>query len=317
METVDFTFLLFSIFIGIPVLFGYSKIPRQKLIGLFNPNIIRAYIPTIILSFIAGLYTIWYYISVLPSKNNVWGYKYETRGKYYAYLSFLIFLMSALIWAIGLIYNWSRQIIILGLFGTALGVSMILSQIVSVFENNTVDIFAIVFACILLFQTLFMDLILWSFLTYYYYDKSSSSSFGKKIKRSTKTIKRTNEKLWKKVVSKIKKAKKGGKANQWSARKAQLAVKQYKKLGGKYVNKKSKSNKLVKWTNEDWGTKSGKNSVMGKRATGERYLPRKARKALSKKQYKKTSMKKRKDLKHGKQFSKQPKKIAKKTSKYR
>ena len=226
--------------------------------------------------------------------------------------------MSALIWAIGLIYNWSRQIIILGLFGTALGVSMILSQIVSVFENNTVDIFAIVFACILLFQTLFMDLILWSFLTYYYYDKSSSSSsFGKKIKRSTKTIKRTNEKLWKKVVYKIKKAKKGGKANQWSARKAQLAVKQYKKLGGKYVNKKSKSNKLVKWTNEDWGTKSGKNSVMGKRATGERYLPRKARKALSKKQYKKTSMKKRKDLKHGKQFSKQPKKIAKKTSKYR
>lgn len=74
---------------------------------------------------------------------------------------------------------------------------------------------------------------------------------------------------------------------------------------------------LRKWTKEKWGTKSGKPSTQGSKATGERYLPKKAREALSKKEYAATSRKKRKDTKAGKQFSKQPKKIAKKTSRYR
>jgi len=74
---------------------------------------------------------------------------------------------------------------------------------------------------------------------------------------------------------------------------------------------------LKKWTKEEWGTKSGKPSTQGKKATGERYLPKKAREALSSKEYAATSAKKRKDTKAGKQMSKQPKKIAKKTSRYR
>jgi hypothetical protein len=74
---------------------------------------------------------------------------------------------------------------------------------------------------------------------------------------------------------------------------------------------------LKKWTKEEWGTKSGKPSTQGKKATGERYLPKKARAALTKEEYAKTSAKKRKDTKAGKQFSKQPKTIAKKTAKYR
>jgi len=74
---------------------------------------------------------------------------------------------------------------------------------------------------------------------------------------------------------------------------------------------------LKKWTKEKWGTKSGKPSTQGKKATGERYLPKAARKALSAKEYAATSAKKRKDTKAGKQFSSQPKKIAKKTARYR
>ena len=74
---------------------------------------------------------------------------------------------------------------------------------------------------------------------------------------------------------------------------------------------------LRKWTKEEWGTKSGKPSTQGSKATGERYLPKKAREALSKKEYAATSRKKRKDTKAGKQFSKQPKKVAKKTARYR
>ena len=74
---------------------------------------------------------------------------------------------------------------------------------------------------------------------------------------------------------------------------------------------------LKNWQKEDWGTKSGKPSTQGKKATGERYLPKKAREALTDKQYAETSKKKRQDTKKGKQFSKQPKKIAKKTAKHR
>lgn len=74
---------------------------------------------------------------------------------------------------------------------------------------------------------------------------------------------------------------------------------------------------LKKWTKEKWGTKSGKNSTQGKDATGERYLPKKARESLTKKEYAKTSAKKRQDTAKGKQFSKQPKTIAKKAAKSR
>ena len=111
---------------------------------------------------------------------------------------------------------------------------------------------------------------------------------------------------------------KGGKPGQWSARKAQLLAQAYEKAGGGYSGEKTKSQKsLSKWTGEKWGTKSGKPSTQGPKATGERYLPKKAREALSKKEYAATSAKKRADTKKGKQFSKQPNKIANKTSKYR
>ena len=74
---------------------------------------------------------------------------------------------------------------------------------------------------------------------------------------------------------------------------------------------------LRKWTKQQWGTKSGKPSTQGSQATGERYLPKKAREALSDKEYAATTRKKREDTKKGKQHSRQPKKIAKKTSKHR
>ena len=129
---------------------------------------------------------------------------------------------------------------------------------------------------------------------------------------------RSDEPKWKRIVAAIKAGSKGGKPGQWSARKAQLATQRYQKSGGGYSGPKTKAQKAQsKWTKEDWGTKSGKNSTQGKKATGERYLPKAARDALSKKEYAKTSAKKRADTKAGKQVSKQPKKIAKKTARHR
>jgi len=106
------------------------------------------------------------------------------------------------------------------------------------------------------------------------------------------------------------KAKMGGKH---SARAMQLAVKYYKDSGGTYSGKKKSTNKLSKWTKQKWRTKSGKPSSK----TGERYLPEKAIKALSSKEYAATTRAKRKGTKAGKQFVKQPKRIAKKTARYR
>ena len=63
---------------------------------------------------------------------------------------------------------------------------------------------------------------------------------------------------------------------------------------------------MKKWTKEDWGTKSGKNSTEGKGATGERYLPKKARAALTDEEYNRSSAKKRASIRKGQQHSKQP-----------
>jgi len=106
------------------------------------------------------------------------------------------------------------------------------------------------------------------------------------------------------------KAKMGGKH---SAREMQLATKYYKDAGGKYSGKKKKTNKLSKWTKQKWKTKSGKPSSK----TGERYLPEKAIKSLSAKEYAATTRAKKAGTKKGKQFVKQPKKIAKKTARFR
>lgn len=125
---------------------------------------------------------------------------------------------------------------------------------------------------------------------------------------------RTNEKLWEKAKSEAK-SKMGGKH---SARAMQLAGKIYKDKGGDYTGEKTKAQKsLSKWSKEDWGTKSGKNSTVGKDATGERYLPKKAIKALSSAEYAATTKAKREGTKAGKQFVAQPKEIAKKVKPFR
>lgn len=80
---------------------------------------------------------------------------------------------------------------------------------------------------------------------------------------------------------------------------------------------KKSQRSLKSWTKQKWRTKSGKPSTQGPKATGERYLPEKAIKSLSSKEYAATTKAKRKATKKGKQVAKQPKKIAKKVRRYR
>tara|TARA_R100000995_G_C3371344_1_gene71885 strand:+ start:40 stop:288 length:249 start_codon:yes stop_codon:yes gene_type:complete len=70
---------------------------------------------------------------------------------------------------------------------------------------------------------------------------------------------------------------------------------------------------LKAWGKQKWRTKSGKPS----KQTGERYLPTAAIKSLTSAEYAATTREKRKGKKAGKQFTKQPKGIAKKTARFR
>jgi len=70
---------------------------------------------------------------------------------------------------------------------------------------------------------------------------------------------------------------------------------------------------LRAWTQQKWRTKSGKPSSK----TGERYLPEAAIKSLSPSEYAATTRAKRKGKSSGKQFVKQPDRIAKKVRQYR
>lgn len=81
--------------------------------------------------------------------------------------------------------------------------------------------------------------------------------------------------------------------------------------------KRESQKSLDKWTKQKWRTKSGKPSTQGPKATGERYLPEKAIKALSDSEYKATTQAKREGTRKGKQFVKQPKAIAAKVRKHR
>jgi hypothetical protein len=142
-----------------------------------------------------------------------------------------------------------------------------------------------------------------------------------RLKKYEKTYGKEGAKVRNRIFKRILAKKQDGtKAGQWSARKAQSLTEDYEKtMKGKNKkpyksSKKTKSQKDLKdWGDQKWTTKSGKKSSK----TGERYLPKKAIKALSDKEYKETSDKKRKDTKKGKQFSKQPKKVAEKVKKYR
>ena len=128
---------------------------------------------------------------------------------------------------------------------------------------------------------------------------------------ATKVSKKTNEKMWKRIVASVKSGSAGGRPGQWSARKAQIATKRYKKAGGGYKGAKSSSNSLSKWSKQKWDyvSKGDKKKTRKKRG---RYLPESVRKNLSPSQKAATNRKKRAASKAGKQKAKYSKSVARK-----
>lgn len=93
----------------------------------------------------------------------------------------------------------------------------------------------------------------------------------------------------------------GGKAGQWSARKAQLVALEYKKAGGGYTGGRTrKQESLKKWTSEKWTTSDGKPAI--RKGGTTRYLPEKAWSKLSATEKSATNRKKLQASRKGKQF---------------
>lgn len=61
----------------------------------------------------------------------------------------------------------------------------------------------------------------------------------------SETAEKTDPKLWEKITKRVTAGDKGGDKGEWSARKAQLAVAEYKKAGGGYRGKKNPHNHLA------------------------------------------------------------------------
>lgn len=111
----------------------------------------------------------------------------------------------------------------------------------------------------------------------------------------------TKPELREKLKTEIKDGEKGGKAGQWSARKAQLLTHEYEKAGGGYKEdtKTESQEHLKQWTDEDWKTSDGKPADREGGTT--RYLPKGAWDKLSPGEKKATNVKKVAGSKAGKQ----------------
>ena len=125
--------------------------------------------------------------------------------------------------------------------------------------------------------------------------------------------KRTDPELWEKVKDEITEGDEGGEPGQWSARKAQMAVREYKRRGGGYDDDGAdrEETDLHEWTEEDWGTRSGEESG----ESGERYLPKRVRMLLTEDEYRRSTERKREDSDAGdEQYSDQPEDVREKVA---
>ena len=128
------------------------------------------------------------------------------------------------------------------------------------------------------------------------------------------SAKKTQPAKWKRIVASVKAGSKGGPAGKWSARKAQLATARYKKAGGGYKGAKSSSNKLSKWTKQEWGYVTKGDEKKPKKKRG-RYLPKKVRKSLTASQKAATNKRKRAASAKGKGKAKYSKTVARRMRK--
>ncbi len=105
---------------------------------------------------------------------------------------------------------------------------------------------------------------------------------------------------------------KGGKAGQWSARKAQLLKREYESAGGGYLGEKDETQQhLSEWSAEEWQTSDGSarartDGPEEKGGAAKRYLPKEAWEQLSDEEIADTNAAKAEGSARGEQFVANP-----------
>lgn len=168
----DYTPLYFFIFLGLPVIMQYIDILRnvkdnnfkKTMWGRSPKSFIGFSKIGILLALLSGFYMVYYTVDELP-KYEIYGYDYETRGKYYVYLSLCVLLFSSNFWYISMKYKWDRRITTASLIGTGIGSILLMSNIFSGHIENPDDKMkvAMVATSILTFQTVIMDACIWNY----------------------------------------------------------------------------------------------------------------------------------------------------------
>lgn len=100
----------------------------------------------------------------------------------------------------------------------------------------------------------------------------------------------TDPQLRARLKDEIQAGDRGGRPGQWSARKAQLLVREYEKAGGGYTDPGHRSERqrhLQQWQEQDWHTGEGDADARGSDGTS-RYLPDVAWKLLSEREREET-----------------------------
>ena len=89
---------------------------------------------------------------------------------------------------------------------------------------------------------------------------------------SQENSKYTKPGLRERIKDRVMASTKGGKAGQWSARKAQIVAREYEEAGGGYKGGKGKKQKsLEKWGKEKWMTKDQYEKGKKAKAAAKRY----------------------------------------------
>ena len=134
--------------------------------------------------------------------------------------------------------------------------------------------------------------------------KTASKTASKKASKS-KAGNYTKPELREKIKKRVMAGEKGGRAGQWSARKAQLVAHEYEAQGGGYQHPRNESQKSLKqWGDEKWRTTDGKQAIQGEKTS--RYLPDAAWKELSPEERKATELQKVAGSQQGRQFANTP-----------
>lgn len=167
---MDIATLIIWLLLGIPVMIqyfyylprNYNTVSKDELWAWTPKELRYTMMVSIGLSFLSGLYMLWYTIEELP-KHDVYGYDFSTRSRYYVYLALFLMLFFSNFWW-SMMYYKRKSLVTTALVMAGIGSILLMSQVWnSVLDSEKItDKLAIGASFVLMFQMTIMDAIVWN-----------------------------------------------------------------------------------------------------------------------------------------------------------